>query len=109
MAWTDPPWNVVFFGLSEKEAKTILRRSRKRFPKLMGEVVAPGDALSLGLDRDTAETLLVALGDKANFLDLSDGSGRELVEPSEARARLDALTDTIQDFLAIEPPPLHEE
>jgi hypothetical protein len=97
--WTDPPWTIVFPGLSERRAHQIIQVLRENALDAGAWVDSPSDSIHLGLDRATAQTLRMALSSDDNQVVEPHLHDTEVQTPAEARSRLSAITSDLDDFL----------
>jgi len=97
--WTDPPWNLLFPGLSEERASRILKLAESAGLSYGGELQSPRWHLSLGLDRVTAQWLRAALASQPSAVLNSSGNALETLTPAEAVSRLDVVIELLDEFL----------
>lgn len=98
--WSDPPWGLLFPGLSKKRAKRILKLAEKEGISYGGEVTGPKWQLALGLDRITAQWLRAALSEEEETVVLNpSGTELERISPTEARLRMAVLVEELDEFL----------
>jgi len=100
--WADPPWGLLFPGLSQERASGILKLAESAGLSYGGETQDPRWTLSLGLDRTTAQWLRAALAGQPSVVVNSSGTGTETVTPADALSRLDALIELLDEFLSQE-------
>ena len=97
--WSDPPWDLLFPGLSEQRAERILKLVEEAELSFGGEVLSPKWRLSLGLDRVTSQWLRAALSTHDSLVLNPAGTALEWIGPDVARERLEGLIEDIDEFL----------
>lgn len=98
--WADPPWELFLPGLSEDRARKILNLIEEAGLSFGGEVFDPRWHFSIGGDRATAQYLKAAMsGHDSRVINFAD-TAMEWVLPAEARERVDAITELLDEFLA---------
>jgi hypothetical protein len=97
--WANPPWGLLFPGLSEDRAKKILNLVEEAGLSYGGEIQSPSWHLSLGLDRVTTQWLRAALSDRESLVLDAAGLALESITPTEARQRLEGLIEDLDEFL----------
>ena len=98
--WSDPPWDLLFPGLSEERALHILKLAEAAGISYGGEALSPREHLSLGLDRVTVQWLRAALSDHECVVLNSSGTALETIDPAEARLRMEGVIEDLDAFLA---------
>lgn len=98
--WSDPPWDLLFPGLSEERATKILRLAEEAQLSYGGEVLSPRWHLSLGLDRVTAQWLRAALSTHDSLVLNPAGTALEWISPAVARERVEVVIEDLDEFLA---------
>lgn len=96
-------WGLDFPGMSEFEARSVLRWVKQQGINAYGSVVDPRYFVTFSLDRTTAQWLLAALSDGLNEV-LDDDDQARLISAEEARQGFEALTDPLKEFLSLGDP-----
>ncbi|HEV7566835.1 MAG TPA: hypothetical protein VGO31_12845 [Microbacteriaceae bacterium] len=97
--WSDPPWDLLFPGLSEERAERILALAENAGISYGGEVEDPRIRLSLGLDRVTVQWLRAALSDHDSVVLNPSGTALETITPAVAKERMEGVIEDLDEFL----------
>lgn len=98
--WADPPWYILFPGLSEARARALLKLAEGAGLSFGGEVLSPKWHFSFGLDRVTSQWLRAALSDHDSRVLSPSGETMEWITPDLARERLEGVIEDLDEFLA---------
>jgi hypothetical protein len=97
--WSDPPWDLLFPGLSEQRAQRILELAENVGISYGGEVESPRWRLALGLDRVTVQWLRAALSDHDSVVLNPSGTALETITPAIAKKRMEGVIEDLDEFL----------